>query len=160
SFLFTENDNNNERLFGGQNASRYVKDGINDFVVQGRQDSINPAREGTKASAQFHLNLEPGESVTTTLRLSNLAPDQMRMPFRDAERIVADRKGEADAFYAAMTPASVTADGANVMRQALAGMLWSKQHYLMDLNRWLDEHGAGPFSGEATSTRNHEWGHM
>jgi hypothetical protein len=159
-FLFTENETNNARLFHGENASPYVKDGINDYVVQGRPGTINPSREGTKAAAHVRRNVKPRESVTTTLRLTKVPPDQIGAPFRDAEATFAKRKGEADEFYAALTPASVNPDAATVMRQALAGMLWSKQHYFMDLNRWLDEHGAGPFAPHPSATRNQEWSHM
>src|SRR5262249_30852522 len=155
-----ENETNNARLFAGHNASPYVKDGINDYVVAGRPEGVNPAREGTKAAVHYRVKVRPGGSVTTTLRLTTLSPDQIRTPFKDAEAVFAKRQAEANDFYRALTPASVSADGANVMRQALAGMLWSKQHYFMDLNRWLDEHGAGPFGDSSNSSRNREWSHM
>jgi hypothetical protein len=158
--LFTENETNNARLFGGTNASPYVKDGINDYVVEGRLDTINAAREGTKAAAHYRFNVKSRESVTTILRLTNVPPDQVRTPFRDAEAIFEKREAESNDFYRALTPSSVSADAANVMRQAMAGMLWSKQHYFLDVNRWLDEHGAGPFSVSSRSARNQEWSHM
>ncbi len=159
-FLFTENETNNARLFDGENAAQYVKDGINDHVVGGRPNTVNPAHEGTKASARYSFNVKPNESVVMTLRLTNVAPDRIESPFKDAESVFARRLAEANDFYQAVTPASVGPDQANVMRQALSGMLWSKQHYFMDLNRWLDEHGAGPFSQSPKDSRNREWAHM
>jgi hypothetical protein len=158
--LFTENETNNKRLFNGNNASPYVKDGINDYVVGGRPDTVNPARVGTKAAIHHRFNIGPGESATIFLRLTNLTPDQVKAPLLDGGAIFAKRIDEADDFYRAITPASANADQANVMRQALAGMLWSKQYYFLDMGRWLDEHGADPFSSALNTVRNEDWPHM
>src|SRR5271165_1387337 len=127
SLLFTENDTNNERLFGTSNATPYVKDGINNYVVAGRQDAVNPNQTGTKAAAHYQLNVGAGETAVIRLRLSNAAS---RDPFGGQfNQIIEERRGEADAFYQAITPTRISEDEARVMRQALAGMLWSKQHF-------------------------------
>jgi hypothetical protein len=121
--LFTENDTNNERLFGTPNASSYVKDGINNYVVAGRQEAVNPNRTGTKAAAHYQVNIVAGATSVIRLRLSDTAAGN---PFGGQfDQIIEQRRHEADAFYEAITPARVGEDGANVMRQALAGMLWA-----------------------------------
>jgi hypothetical protein len=163
--LFTENETNNERLFGTPNASPYVKDAINDYVVHGRLDAVNPERNGTKASAQYLMVVPPAQSVMLRLRLSEHAPEALGYPFGypigqwfDSE--FESRRREADEFYQSITPASVGADAANVMRQALAGMLWSKEYYYWDGPKWLEEHGASPVRAYTRSVRNRDWFHM
>ncbi len=132
SLLFTENETNNQRLFGSPNVGPYVKDGINDFVVAGRQEAVNPRQEGTKAAAHYRLDVGPGQTAMVRLRLSKTAPDAVGDPFGSRfAQIMAARQQEADEFYRATTPAGVGEDAANVMRQALAGMLWSKQYLLL-----------------------------
>jgi hypothetical protein len=159
SLLFTENETNNEKLFGGHNASGYVKDGINDYIVAGRQNAVNTSA-GTKVAAHQRFHVKPKDSVTTILRLTNVPPEQAQTPFQNANAVFDTRLREADEFYRSITPARVSADAANVMRQAFAGMLWTKQHYFFDLDRWLEEHGAGPFSDSGGNVRNREWPHM
>ncbi len=156
--LFTENETNNQRLFGSANAGRYVKDGINDFVVTGRQDAVNPEQTGTKAAAHYQLDVGSGQTAVVRLRLTNAAPGSGGDPFGTAfDQTVELRRREADAFCRAITPAGVGEDAANVMRQALAGMLWTKQYYFFDLAKWLAERGAG---AAHVGTRNREWEHM
>jgi hypothetical protein len=156
--LFTENDTNNERIFGTQNATPYVKDGINNFVVARRQDAVNPAKTGTKAAAHYQLNVVAGETAVIRLRLSNAA---FRNPFGSQfDQIIEARRGEADAFYQAITPARVSEDTARVMRQALAGMLWSKQYFFYDTDKWLVEHGYDAMRPTSRHVRNREWFHM
>jgi hypothetical protein len=159
SLLFTENETNNVRLFGGENASAHVKDGINDYIVNGRQNAVNTSN-GTKVAAYQRFTIKAKDSASTILRLTNLPPDQAGVPFQNASAVFEARLREADDFYRSHTPAGVSADGAAVMRQALAGMLWSKQHYFFDANRWLAEHGADPFSDNARDVRNRDWPHM
>ena len=158
-FLFTENETNNARLFGGNNLSPYVKDGINDYIVSKRQNAVKSG-EGTKGAAHFRWNLQGNTSVTTILRLSTVAPHETNEPFKDVEAVFAKRMREADDFYRSLVPASIGADAARVMRQAYAGMLWTKQYYMFDANRWLREHGADPFSPFAKKVRNSDWPHM
>jgi hypothetical protein len=158
SLLFTENDTNNERLFGTPNASPYVKDGINNYVVAGRQEAVNPEQTGTKAAAHYQLSVGPGETALIRLRLSNAAA---RDPFGSQfDQIIDERRGEADAFYQAITPARVGEDAANVMRQALAGMLWSKQYFFLEKDKWLEEHGVDPMRPSSRQVRNREWFHL
>jgi len=157
--LVTDNETNWARISGGSNATAYVKDGINDAVVGGRADAVNPDLAGTKAAVRRRVELGPGESVTMRLRLAASMP---AAPF-DAvsDQVVAQRRAEADDFYASITPPSVTADSALVMRQALAGMLWSKQFYCYDLDRWLSERDIHPLRDETSlDNRNARWFHM
>ena len=159
--LFTENETNHERLFPGQkNESPYVKDGINDCVVQGNQNAVNPAKQGTKVAAHYHATVGAGQTSVIRLRLSK-APDQKGKPFgKQFDEVFADRLREADEFYKSVTPPSVSADAANVMRQALAGMLWSKQFFFFDGDNWLDEHNSNPLHSGYRNSRNSEWFHM
>jgi hypothetical protein len=161
--LFTENETNAERLFGSPNRTSFVKDGINNFIVGGQQDAVNPAKKGTKASAHYPLTVGAGEARTIRLRLSDAAPparSARSVIGSDFEAVISARKQEADEFYASVIPSSLNADQANVMRQALAGMLWTKQFYHYDVDTWLEERGAGPFKPRGHAPRNEHWHHM
>ena len=158
--LFTENETNNQLLFGAPNASRYVKDGIDNYVVRGNHEAVNPNGTGTKCAAHYQFKVPSGKAATARLRLSNLAPASIGDPFKDLASILQTRQREADEFYRSITPAMVSQDEALVMRQALAGMLWSKQFFFFDLDKWLDEHGADPMKQNARRMRNSEWFHM
>jgi hypothetical protein len=155
--LFTENDTNNERIFSTPSATPYVKDGINNYVVAGRQEAVNPNQTGTKAAAHYQLNVGAGETVVIRLRLSNSAS---RDPFARFNQIIEERRHEADAFYQAITPTRISEDAARVMRQALAGMLWSKQYFFYDTDKWLEEHGYDAMRPTSRQVRNREWFHM
>jgi hypothetical protein len=155
--LFTENETNNERLFGTPNASSYVKDGINNHVAAGRQETVNPDLTGTKAAAHYQLDVPAGMTSVIRLRLGNAAPEN---PFDNFDQTVEQRRREADEFYRAITPARVGEDAANVMRQALAGMLWSKQYFFFDVDKWLEEHDADPTRQSMSQVRNRDWFHM
>jgi Glycosyl hydrolase family 63 C-terminal domain len=158
--LFTENETNHERLFPGQkNESAYVKDGIHDCVVQGHENAVNPAKHGTKVAALYRATVGAGQTSVIRLRLSKT--DQKGKPFgKPFDEVFADRLREADEFYKSVTPPSVSADAANVMRQALAGMLWSKQFFFFDGDNWLDEHNSNPLHSGYRNSRNSEWFHM
>jgi hypothetical protein len=157
--LFTENETNNKRLFGTDNPTRYVKDGIDSYVVAGRHDAVNAEKTGTKAAAHYRLQVDAQGSVTIRMRLNRgILPAEELFGTRFTQ-IVETRRCEADSFYRAVTPAGVSEDAANVMRQALAGMLWSKQYFLYDVNKWLVEHGVDPMRPTG-QVRNHEWSHM
>ncbi len=159
--LFTENETNNERIFGTRNSSPYVKDGINNYVVCGKQDAVNPEMTGTKASAQYEITVAAGGMSTIWLRLSDRAPVSMGAPFgNDFAKIIRARRSEADDFYRAITPDWTSDEAGQVMRQALAGMLWSKQYFGFDVDKWLEEHGADPLRPDAPRIRNSEWFHM
>jgi len=158
--LFAENETNNERLWKAPNASRFVKDGINDYVVAGRREAVNPARVGTKAAARYRLRLGPGESAAIKFRLSN-SPPVGEVLTRDFEALFAQRMREADEFYATVIPAALAVDAKRVMRQALAGMLWSKQFYHYYVRRWLEGDPGLPAPPAARwHGRNHEWTHL
>jgi len=156
--LFTENDTNNERVFCTPNATPYVKDAINNYVIAGRLDTANPNRTGTKAAAHYQVNVDAGGTAVIRLRLNN---DAEAGPFgTQFDRIADQRRREADEFYQAKTPPGIGQDMANVLRQAYAGMLWSKQYFFLDANKWLEEHGADPMHRTTRIVRNREWFHM
>ncbi len=160
--LFTDNETNHARIFGTSNLSPYVKDGINNYVVRGQQDAVNPDGIGTKASPHYQLTVGPAATQVVRLRLTRTAPSALRDPFAKFDTVMNARLKEADEFYDAVTPPSVKADRdrAKVMRQALAGMLWTKQYYYFDANQWLQEHQAHPLRHGTHQVRNREWFHM
>jgi hypothetical protein len=160
--LFTENETNHERLFPGQkNESPYVKDGINDCVVNGDQNVVNPGKQGTKIAAHYTVNLGVGQTKVIRLQLSSRSPNLKVNRFgKQFPEIFATRLREADEFYKSVTPPSVSEDAAKVMRQALAGMLWSKQFFFFDGDNWLDEHHSNPLHNGYQNRRNSDWFHM
>jgi hypothetical protein len=164
--LFTENETNTQSLVGVPNRTPYVKDGINDCVVRGRRYAVNPEKTGSKAAVQYQMTVGPGQSKALRLRLSDSSPgswpehDGSTGPFGDFDALFAARQKEADEFFASVIPKKLDADAANVMRQAIAGMFWSKQFYYYDLDTWLKEHGANPFNPRKHAPRNEHWHHM
>src|SRR6476469_627327 len=159
--LFTENETNHERLFGQKNESPHVKDGINDCVVQAKQVAVNPDKTGTKVAAHYQVKVGAGQTKVIRLRLSNSSSEQKGKPFgKQFDEVFADRLREADEFYKSVTPPSVSEDSAKVMRQAIAGMLWSKQFFFFDGDNWLDEHHSNPLHTGYRNSRNSEWFHM
>jgi hypothetical protein len=157
--LFTENETNTLRLFGTANGTRFAKDGINDYIVNGRKDAVNPELKGTKGAAHYHFNLDPGQSVTIRLRFTS---QELESPVdKKFDRIFLQRKQEADEFYSGVIPADLSDDGKNVMRQAFAGMLWSKQFYGYEVERWLEGDSGQPAPpAERKKGRNSEWTHL
>jgi hypothetical protein len=161
--LFTENETNFERVFHFPAASRYVKDSFHDYVIGGVKEAVNPAQKGTKCAARYHFKIAPGASVTVRLRLTNTEPmDGASNPFDPAYEKTFDlRRGEADQFYARRFPQERSDDAHQIMRQALAGMLWSKQSYHYDVRTWLDgDPGQPPPPPERKKGRNHDWTHL
>jgi hypothetical protein len=159
--LFAENETNMQRIFGVPNRSPYVKDSINNYVVHGQNDAVNPEQKGTKAAAHYRLTVKPGACETVRLRLSEAMPRGAGDPFADFDDALEIRHKEADEFYDTVIPRSLNADQANVMRQALAGMLWSKQFYHYDVDKWLEERGSDPFkANRKQAPRNDGWHHM
>src|SRR5215469_9472006 len=133
TLLFTENETNNQRLFGSANTTPYVKDGFHEYLISQRKDAVNPTQTGTKAAAHYEIDVPAGKTVAVRLRLIDTAPRSTPALFGTVfDEIFDARVREADDFYRAITPASLSADEARVMRQALAGMLWSKQYYSFD----------------------------
>ncbi len=159
--LFTENETNRIRLFGEENTTPYVKDAFHEYVVGGNAGAVNPANTGTKSAAHYALTLQPGETQVIRLRLSDAAPSAKFQPFgAEYDEIFNSRRAETDEFYQEVIPTSLNDDQRNIMRQALAGMLWSKQYYFFDLDTWLEEHGSNPILGGRRITRNRDWYHM
>jgi Mannosylglycerate hydrolase MGH1-like glycoside hydrolase domain/Glycosyl hydrolase family 63 C-terminal domain len=185
--LFTENETNNARLFGGGNRSPYVKDAFHEYLVHGNKAAVNPQETGTKMAAYYPVKLGPGEGVTLKMRLTDSEP--LGGMDRDvgqvgiitspghADRaegvpgtndfsagfdgVFAIRKKEADEFYAARIPKELSSDAQDVMRQAFAGMLWCKQFYHYDVRSWLEGDPAGPEPPESRwEGRNKEWTHL
>lgn len=158
--LFTENETDNERLFGVKNATPYVKDAFHRYVIDKEGNAVNPAGTGTKAAALHRRSIEPGGSVVIRLRLRR-STSRAGEAFRDFNKVFDLRSAEADEYYAALQPASLSADERNIQRQAFAGLLWSKEFYHYDVEHWLTGDPAGPppppqrFFG-----RNHEWRHL
>ena len=162
TLLFTENETNNIRLFNSENSSLYVKDGVNDFIVHGVKTAVNPNDQGTKATAHYDFAAVPsGKSIEVRLRLSSSAPSNAEILNGTFDRQVTQRREEAKEFYRTIAPEHIAADRQNVMRQALAGLLWSKQFYYYDLNRWIQGDPAGPQPPQQRlHGRNKEWQHL
>jgi hypothetical protein len=179
--LFTENETNSERVFGVPNASAYVKDGINDYIVQGRKEAVNPEYLGTKAAAHYLLTVGAGETKTVRLRLSDTLlqsfpyqgePSLKSPPYqggigglepfgKDFDATFSIRQREADEFYQGISPFPLSEYMRNVQRQAFAGMLWSKQFYHYFVEDWLKgNRNAPPPPPERKQGRNHEWFHL
>ncbi|HEX8871814.1 MAG TPA: hypothetical protein VF758_03550 [Candidatus Acidoferrum sp.] len=185
--LFTENETNYGKLFNGRSRSPYVKDGFHEYVINGKKEAVNPEQSGTKLAAHYALHLEAGETATIKLRLTDMAPlgamdrdsTMVGTPLGPGQRERAEgvpgsndfgagfdgmferRKKEADEFYACRIPKTLSDDAQEVMRQAYAGMLWSKQFYHYDVHTWLEGDPAGPAPPEERwHGRNKEWAHV
>jgi hypothetical protein len=155
--LFCENETNNQLLFGSANDSSCPKDGVNDYVVHGNSDAIN-ANEGSKVAAYAFAALDSGETLTVTVRL---APEELELPFADADTVLAVRKAEADEFYGNLAAADLSVDERLVQRQALAGLLWCKQFYSYRVRRWLKGDPGQPVPPAVRWTgRNTDWQHF
>ncbi|HMC77754.1 MAG TPA: hypothetical protein VKH34_11495 [Vicinamibacterales bacterium] len=157
--LFTNNETNSERLFQTPNAEPFVKDGIDEYVVHGRAGAVNPSQTGTKCAARYHATIPAGGRAVFHLRLTDaLIAAPFAPPFA---QVFDDRIAEADEFYATVLPPTLSDDGRTVMRQAFAGLLWSKQYYHYVVREWLDgDPGQPPPPIERREGRNHEWRHL
>jgi len=172
--LFTENETNFQRVFGFPNATPYVKDSFHDYIIHQSHEAVNPAQTGTKCAAHYHTQIAPGASATLRLRLTNDDPHsgspaanpanaaQAANPFgEEFEKAFELRRSEADQFYARRFPQERSADAHNVLRQAMAGMLWSKQCYHYDVRTWLaGDPGQPAPPPERKNGRNHDWTHL
>jgi Mannosylglycerate hydrolase MGH1-like glycoside hydrolase domain len=156
--LFTENESNASRLWGQPNATPYVKDAFHEYLISGRRQAVNPAKTGTKAAAHYVLDVPGGGSRAVRLRL---AAGKAADAFGGFDQIFTSRIADADEFYDRIAPNSLNEDQRRVHRQALAGMLWSKQYYYFDLDQWLVEHRSHPLmQSGGNDVRNTEWFHM
>jgi hypothetical protein len=185
--LFTENETNNARLFNGRNRSPYVKDAFHEYLIHGKEDAVNPAQAGTKMAAWYPLELGAGQSATVKLRLTDIEPLAGMSPdlpiigtitapahkergegvpgtndFGEGfDALIAARKKDADEFYATRIPKDLSADARSVMRQAYAGLLWTKQFYYYDVRTWLEGDPAGPKPpSQRLHGRNKDWTHL
>jgi hypothetical protein len=157
--LFTENETNCERIYGAPLSTPFVKDAFHRYVVNGERGAINAAQTGTKAAARYHLRIDAGKTATIELRLRKVS--DAKTVQQDFTAIFSQRKKEADEFYRAVLPASLTEDELLVARQAFAGMLWSKQYYHYVVTDWLEGDPAQPPPPEQRQEgRNHEWTHL
>jgi len=160
--VFTENESNGERLWGVPNATPFVKDSINNYVVHGKKKAVNPARVGTKAAAIYKIDISPQESRTIRLRLKQITEDERSFrPFVNFDGLFRKRAHEADEFYAALAPSRLSNEHYAIQRQALAGMLWSKQFYHYVVEQWLEGDPAFPSPPvERRHGRNSQWRHL
>ncbi|MEW5956547.1 MAG: glucosidase [Chloroflexota bacterium] len=156
--LFTENETNTWRLFNWPNRSRYVKDAFHRYLIQGDREAVNPNRQGTKAAALYRCTVEPGQAHRLRLRLTHTAHGT---PFAEFDQTFARRLAEADEFYAAVQKPDLSDEERSIQRQALAGMLWSKQFYYYDVEQWLDGDPGPPAPPDSRrGGRNHDWDHL
>ena len=160
--VFTENETDTEVIFQLPNQSAYTKCGINRYVVHGESTAVNPSRQGTKASAIYNLSIPASQSSRIKLRLVKSTIEcQNDRPYDNFDEIIARRKQDCDHFYACVIPATLSAETKLVFRQAMAGMLWSKQFYSYDITPWLQQRGIDPLGcNDAQGFRNHQWHHM
>ncbi len=165
--LFCENETNYEKLHGLKNESGFAKDGIGEFVVNNNSKAVNPKQFGTKASAHYSLNVPANGEEVVYLRLSGQeSASKLSVPSHDkfienCEAVVKKRIAEADEFYADIIPESLGDDEKLVMRQSLAGMLWSKQFYNYSVRDWLKGDNAfSPPPESRKNGRNSEWTHL
>jgi len=161
ALLFTNNETNKRRLYDAPGPV-FCKDGINDYVVNGRLDAVDPDNVGTKAAPDYRYSIAPGETVTVKLRLTEQNWPATRDPLNDEfERVFTTRKLEAGEYYSHIIPSDLSEDARNVMRQSLAGLLWSKQFYHYVQREWLHGDPAGPPPPEERlQGRNKEWPHL
>jgi hypothetical protein len=160
--LFTENETNAKRLFGAENSFSCVKDGINDYIVNGVQDAVASEPEGTKAAAHYDLEISAGQTLTVRLRLTDIDFSGVAAAAFDGfDRLFAIRQREADEFYAGVIPPDLSSDAKNVMRQGFAGMLWSKQFYHYVVKQWSEGDPGNPSPpAERLNGRNKDWPHL
>jgi hypothetical protein len=158
--VFTDNETNYEKVFGSPNQSPYVKDGINDYLVNGKETAINSKGTGTKVSAHYTLTIAPGKTETVKLRLSDTI--NLIDPFgKHYDSIFVKRKKEADEFYRRVCPYTIPEDLLAIQRQAFSGMLWTKQFYYYVIEEWLNGDPLCPTPPESRKHgRNHNWIHV
>ena len=160
TLLFTENETNTRRLYGDRDGARYVKDSVNDYVVHGDKEAVNPDQVGTKVAAHYVLSIAPGAAKTVCLRLTK-EEHGVWCSGPSFDGVFKKRLQEANEFYDTLAPSGLSEDARCVQRQAFAGLLWSKQFYYYDVSRWLKGDPAGPEPpGERLRGRNADWTHL
>lgn len=153
-WLFTNNEDNSERLYNKPNSSPYVKDAFNEFIVNHNNEAVNPDHKGTKAGAMYDVNIPAGGNIEIKMRLKS--GNTAKYSFTKFDDKFELRKKETEEFYQEIYPANTTEDEQRIIRQALAGMLWSKQYYEFDVTEWLNEYRGGP----RKNLRNNDWEHL
>ena len=164
ALLFTDNETNYQRIFDVPNHTAFVKDAFGEAIINGRQDAVNPEQTGTKAALHYILDVPPGASSHIRLRLADVANPPSSAPDwfdRSFEEQLEQRRAEAEAFYEATIPAHVAGDARHVIRQAAAGLLWTKQFYHYVVKDWLEgDPTDAPPSPERANVRNYDWGNL
>ncbi len=156
--LFCENETNTQRLYNVENDKKFYKDGLHEYIVKGNADAVNPEKKGTKSGIRFITKIQPGDYKTFRLRMTLSSPAK---PFGNFNSLFEKRINEADIFYGDLQSGIKSEDEKNVQRQALAGMLWSKEFYYLDIRQWLNGDPLQPKPPEARlSGRNNEWVHL
>ena len=159
--LFTNNETNTRRVFGWNDSPPYVKDAFHRYIVDGERGAVNPNEEGTKACANLRVEIEGGSSEIMRLRLRPYKNDRRAATEAEIDAVFAARRAEADAFYESIHPPDASVEERNVQRQAFAGMLWTKQSYLFDVNLWLDgDNPDFPPPASRIGRRNTHWRHL
>ncbi|MBX3061334.1 MAG: glucosidase [Anaerolineae bacterium] len=161
--LFAENNTNTQRLYGVASSPPYFKDAFHEYIINGHRDAVNPLQKGTKAAAHFYREIAAGETAVFRLRLrKGVHIDEVSLsPFANFDQLFAERRREADEFYAALQPANLSDDLRNIQRQAFAGLLWTKQFYHYDVQQWLEGDPAQPPPPpQRKNGRNREWTHV
>ena len=160
-YLFCDNDTNPRRLYGLKSASGYFKDGFHEYVIAGNRHAVKPSRMGTKAAGHYRTVVPPGGCVVLRLRKCRPAAPSASAPFADFDAVFSERLREADLFYAELQKDIDSEDARRVQRQALAGMIWSKQYYGYDVARWIDGDPGHPKPpADRRRGRNWEWRHL
>ena len=160
-FLFTENETNTRQLFGSENWTSYVKDAFHDYLIHGNKDAVNPKRVGTKVAAHYRLTIPAGKEVVINLRLFAEDETPQNPLGKDFDQVFEQRQREADEFFAARLQPGLTAEERNVMRQAYAGLLWSKQFYHYIVRDWLEGDPSQPTPPASRfNGRNADWPHL
>jgi hypothetical protein len=161
TMLFTENETNYERLFSIPSSSPFVKDAFHDFVINGKKNAVNPEKTGTKAAIHLEMSLESGESRVVRLRLSEKSERSAGLNIKSFEKVMEERATECDEFFNAHSSNSMTVEEKSVVRQAYAGLLWSKQFYHYVVDEWMkgDPNMPVPDSGRQYG-RNMDWKHV
>ncbi len=161
TLLFCDNETNVRRLFGQNDATGFFKDAFHEYVIAGNKSAVNPAQTGTKVGALYELNIPAGGSATVRVRLSKTDGKSSGNAFADFDTIFAQRRREADEFYAGLQHDITDADARLVQRQAFAGMIWSKQFFHCDIQQWLDgDPLQPPPPPERKQGRNKDWKHL
>jgi len=157
-WIFTENETDDELLYGMENSFPYKKNAFHKYLVDGKTEAVNPKKIGSKASALYNLNIDGGKSKKIRIRMSR---KKMTKPFVDAGKILKERKNEADEFYTSIRPANIDDGKAEIQRQALAGLLWSKQFFYYDVDEWLKGDPKMPTPPASRNKgRNQHWRHL